>query len=145
VQFFQFDPNNNGQSVLLLTMAPTEVVAGYRRYYFDSLPTNCCGGSGTDTTARVNAIAKLDLIPVASDTDYLLLQNKEAIISECQAARYAAIDTPTAKAMARERHKEAIGLLNGELSHFIGRDDPAVVFAPFGTARLQCAGIGSLI
>lgn len=141
IQFFQVDPSTGAQ-VLLLTMEPGEQTAWYRRYYFNSLPPNCCNGQ---TTVQVTAMAKLDFIPVRVDTDYCLLQNPEAMIEEAQSVRYSRIDTAEAKQMAAEKHLQAVRLLNGELTHTQGLDDPAVNFLPFGSARLSRQRIGSLM
>jgi hypothetical protein len=146
VRIYQHDPNT-GDEVLLLTMEPGEMTASYRRYYFSNLPCGCCAAPGAtdDTTVQVTAIAKLEPIPVRVDTDWLLIQNRQAIIAECQSVRYDEMDTQAAKQMARERHEHAIGLLNGELAHYIGKESVAVGFAPFGSARLSRRRIGSLI
>lgn len=146
VQIFQVDPNT-GASSLLLTMEPTEQTASYRRYYLSQLFLNGCCTLATPTTPiTVLALAKLELIPVFTDTDYLLFQNQEAIIEECCAVRYSEMDTTTSKQMEAIKHKSAIGYLNGELNHYLGKDSPAVNFAPFGTARLNHRNrIGSLI
>jgi len=152
VQFFQVDPAT-GNEILLLTMEPGEETAFYRRYFLNPLPLNCCSGqvpslctpSGQTPRALVTAIAKLELIPVVVDTDYLLLQNLEAIIEECQSLRLSEADTPAAKQMAQERHKQAIGMLNGELTHYLGTNKPAVSVVPFGSARLERHKIGTLI
>jgi hypothetical protein len=40
--------------------------------------------------------------------------------------------------------REAINLLNGELRHHLGKQRPAINFAPFGTAKLSYQRIGSL-
>lgn len=141
VQFFQVDPSTGAQ-VLLLTMEPSELTAWYRRYYFNGLPLGCCVN---DTTAQITGIAKLDLIPVRVDSDYCLLQNLEAMIEEAQSMRLSRADTLQAKQMAAEKHHQAIGLLNGELGHYIGRDQVAVQFSPFGSARLERRKIGTLI
>lgn len=133
------------EDVLLLTMQPGEMTANYRRYYFDSLPQNCCQGLTSGTNVTVTAIVKLDLIPVRFDTDYCLIQNQEAIIAECQSVRYSEQDTETASRKSRERHNEAIGLLNGELNHYLGKQQPATYFAPFGTARLEKRNIGTMV
>jgi len=143
VHIYQHDPDT-GEEILLLTMQPTETTASYRRYYFNALPCNCCGSDQT-LPVQVTAIAKLDLIPVQVDTDYLLIQNLEAIIEECASIRYSEMDSPTAKAMSVERHKLAVGFLNGELCHFIGKDSVAVGFNPFGSARLGQQKIGRLL
>lgn len=147
VQLYQVDPTT-GDEVLLLTMDGGEEIAGYRRFYLDSLPCGCCDSPLTSSTCpivQVKAIAKLEPIPVRSDSDYLLLQNLEAIIEECQSIRYSIMDSIVAKQLSLERHKAAVRFLNGELGHYVGFDQPAVAFAPFGTARLENQSIGTLI
>lgn len=152
VQIFQMDPNTSAQ-VLLLTMEPGEQTASYRRYYFDHLPCSCeppishnpCLTSNPVLPPpQVTAIAKLELIPVVTDTDYLLFQNLEAITHECQSARYSETDTVAAQQLAASHHIEAIRLLNGELGHYNGVNSPAVGFFPFGSARLAHQHIGLL-
>jgi hypothetical protein len=142
VRIYQHDPTT-GDEILLLTMEPSETTASYRRYYLQGVPRNCCG-TNVEGNVQITAIAKLDLIPVVSDTDYCLIQNLEAIIEECASVRYSEMDAPAAKQMSIERHKFAIGLLNGELNHFIGKDQVAVNFAPFGSAHLSRQKIGKL-
>lgn len=147
VQIFQVDPTTGAQT-LLLTMQPTETTAWYRRYYFHALPCGCCPSTASNTTcptAQVKALAKLELIPVKADTDYLLFQNLEAIIEECGAVRYSEMDTVTAKQLEGQKHANAIRLLNGELNHYLGDQSPAINFAPFGSARLNKRMIGSMI
>lgn len=142
VRIYQTDPST-GEQVLLLTMQPSEQTASYRRYYFNQLPLNCCNvPSESSTTVQVTAIAKLDLIPVTYDTDYTLIQNMEAIIEEAQSIRYSEIDSPGAKQMAQEKHRQAIWLLNGELNHYLGMNSPAIQVRPFGSARLERVNIG---
>jgi hypothetical protein len=144
VQITQTDPITF-ETRLLLEMEPSEMVSGYRRYYLSELPTNCCHVPGDSTTVQVKAIAKLEFIPVVVDTDYCIIQNAEAIIEECMSIRYSRIDTVSAKQMSREHHRNAIGLLNGELTHYLGMDQPAVIFAPFGSAHLRNQKIGAII
>lgn len=144
VSFYGVDPDTGDQE-LLLTMQPSEEVAGYRRYYLNGLPQGCCPtpGADTDTEVEVTAIAQLEAIPVKTVTDYLLLTSLEAIIAECQAIRMASMDSDSSKAQAAVYHREAIRFLQGELVHYAGKTQPAVNFAPFGTARLVCQKIGS--
>lgn len=139
VSFYQVDPST-GVETLLLIMEPGETTAWYRRYYLGPLPRNCAPQT-SETTAQVRAIVKLDLVPVVVDTDYCLIQNPEALNAECQAGRYAEVDTSDAKQQARERHQAAIGLLIGELGHYLGIDTPAVQVLPFGSARLERVAI----
>lgn len=142
VRIYEHDPDT-GEESLVLTMQPGETTASYRRYYFSDLPCNCCG-SGEDGEVQIKALAKLDLIPVVVDTDYLLIQNLEAVIEECASVRYSEQDNPASKQMAQERHIQAVRMLNGELDHYLGKDSAAVGFAPFGSARLRKQRIGSM-
>ena len=144
VQIFQVDPVTGAQS-LMLKMEPGELVAGYRRYFLSNLPINCCRTPpgnpcqpfppNVSQFVQVTAIAKLELVPVAVDTDYLLFHNLEAIIEECCSVRYSEMDSAEAKPMAQEKHLQAIRLLQGELTHYLGKLNPAVEFSPFGSAR----------
>jgi len=141
IQIFQVDPTT-GEQVLLLEMQPGETTASYRRYYLDALPLDCCGGTGDNPEVTVTALAKLELIPVVVDTDYCLIQNLEALIEECQAVRYSEMDTPVAAQLEAKCHARAIGHLNGELTHYMGFDKPALIFKPFGSAVLERVRIG---
>lgn len=137
-----------GDETLILTMEPGEQVANYRRYYLHNVPRNCCpvinDPSGAPTI-QVDAIVKLNAIPVRIDPDYLLLQNEEALISECQSMRYSTMDSTESKALAKDAHRVAIGLLQGELAHYLGTDNPAIIFKPFGSATLERQGIGTTL
>lgn len=133
-----------GDETLLVTMEPGETVAAYQRYYVGGLPLNCCTIPGDATTAQLTVMVKLDFVPAVVPTDYLLVQNIEAIIAECQAIRYSGMDSPGAILKAADRHREAIRYLNGELMHYVGEDSTAISFSPFGSARLSCQRIGAL-
>jgi hypothetical protein len=145
VQFYQVDPVT-GDEILLLTMEPSETTASYRRYYLDNLPMNCCPAGTTGTQyVNVTALCKLELLPVYYDTDYCLIQNLEALIQECQSVRYSEMDTAGSKQMAQEAHMQAVRYMNGEINHYLGAEQPAIGFRPFGSARLQRQRIGTLI
>lgn len=148
VRYYQHDPTT-GTEILLLTMEPGETTAQYRRYYFHRLPLTCClpniNPNTTPQPIQVTALAKLELIPAVVPTDWLLIQNLEALIEECSAVRYSEMDSMSAKQMAAERHKQAIGMLNGEQTHYLGLNKPAIRFSPFGSARLTRQKIGRLI
>lgn len=144
VQIFQTDPTT-GVQVLLVAMQPTEQTAAYRRYLFDPIRFNsCCPGSDA-TSVSLTAIVKLDLIPAQVDQDYLLIQNLEALIEEAQSKRYSEIDNKNAQAMSIEKHTMAVRSMNAELTHYFGMNEPAVSFAPFGTAKLSRLRIGQLM
>lgn len=133
----------NGDTRLLLTMEPSEQVASYRRMFINGLPRNCCGDV-TTTTTQVTGMAKLELIPVQQDTDYLLIQSVQALVLECQSIRFSEMDSPNADKKSAQKHHEAIGILQGQLTHYLGQSRPAVLFKPFGSATLRRQGIGML-
>jgi hypothetical protein len=149
VQIFQMNPTS-GEQVLLSTVEPGEQTTNYRRYYFDHLPCSCCGphhGPVPDSKCvmpQVTAIAKLDLIPVVNDTDWLLFQNLEAVIEECSAVRFSKMDNASSQQQAEIHHKRAVRLLNGELSHYLGLNTPGVQMHVFGSAKLERQAIGTL-
>lgn len=150
VQIFQMSPVD-GSQILLSTMEPGEQTTDYRRYFFDCLPCGCCptpNGPITTTNClppQVTAIAKLELVPVVNLTDYLLIQNLEAVIHECQAVRFSEMDNASSKQQAAIHHREAIRLLNGELGHYLGVNTPAVQMNVFGSAKLERQAIGTMI
>lgn len=144
IQIWEVDPDTGDQE-LISTMEPSEQVAGYRRYFLNGLPVTCCPQTTPpNTIVQVTAMAKLAFIPVVADTDLLLIQNLQALKEECQAVRFGEMDDTTSAQQAILRHKKAINLLNGELVHFLGKEEPAISFSPFGTAHLGRQRIGAL-
>lgn len=143
VKIWQVDPTT-GAAALLLTMEPSETVAGYRRYFLNPVPKNCCDVTSTGTTLTVSALVKLELIPVMADPDYLLIGNLQAIIEEMQSLRYSTMDTASSKQMEQIKHHQAVSYLNGEIVHYQGRDKPSFTFRPYGSARLDRQRIGSM-
>lgn len=146
IQIFQVNPSTGAQ-ILISTMESGEQVASYRRYFFDKLPFACCPipPATVPQPVVVTAMVKLELIPLVADADYCLIQNEEAIIEECQSARYEGIDNVSSKQMAANHHSNAVRYLNGELSHYLGLDQSAVQFKPYGSARLERQKIGTMI
>lgn len=145
VQIMSVDATT-GVSTLILTMEPSEQVACYKRYYFNSLPCVCPASQGcvTPQAIPIHAIVKLDLIPATVDQDYLLIQSIEALIEEAQSQRMAGIDGMEAKTESFNRHKTAVKMLNGQLTHYVGKNSPAIQFSPFGSARLERIRIGMI-
>lgn len=131
-------------TTLLLTMEPSEKVASYRRYFVNGLPLNCCNTFPLPTTVQITGMAKLELVPVKVDTDYLLIQSIQALAEECQSIRFSKMDSLTGAQQAKLHHQDAIGLLNGQLTHYLGVSRPAVQEHPFGSARLRRQAIGSM-
>lgn len=149
VEIRQADPTTAVEKTLL-TMEATEQVSGYRRYYVQNVPYNCCGTVEPSPCIEVTSpyyvqlsfVAKLELIPVKADPDYLLIQNREALIAECQSIKFSERDGEEARKQEILKHKEAIRYLNGEIFNQLGKTHPAINFAPFGSARLEKIKIG---
>lgn len=146
IQYWDVDPVT-GDEKLILTMDPGEMISGYARYFFKGLPLSCCPVTQVSgqATVQVRGLVKLNLIPVVYPTDYLLIQSMEAIIAECQSMRYSTMDLPSSKAMAAQAHRDAINILNGQLTHYYGTQTPAISVKPFGSASLEKQRIGYLI
>lgn len=90
-------------------------------------------------------MAKLEFIPANRDTDFLIIGNIPALIEECKAIRYSDMDVPNAAMLEAKSHSKAIKYLNQELAHYLGKLQPAVNFAPFGTAKLEYQMIGRMM
>lgn len=131
VQVFMVDPTT-GATSLLTSMEPNETTAQYRRYLVNGLPCACCSTSNIQVTAQ----CKLDFVPVASDSDYLIIPNIPALMEEVQAIRYSRMDAQTAPALEQKHHAKALSLLNGQLDHFLGKVNTAVTVPLFGSDRL---------
>lgn len=144
VQVYGINPSTE-DATLLSTYAPDEATPSYRRYLLSNLPSKCCDCDSPNGSVQVSAIAKLEFVPVAVDTDFLLIGNVPALKEECQAIRYGEMDVANAKQMSELHHRNAIRLLNKELVHYLGRSRPALGFAPFGSSPLESVGVGVLI
>lgn len=130
-----------GVETLLSRYAPDELTPSYRRYYLHDLPRNCCGSS----TVQVVGMAKLEFLPVRQDTDWLLIGNLPALKEECISIHFGEMDNAAALGMADKKHKEAIRLLNMELTHYLGKQRPAITQPLFGTAPLAIRNVGNLL
>jgi hypothetical protein len=146
VSLYQVDMDT-GAETLLVRLEPGEQSAAYPSYYLKDLPQTCCQAPGTTNTniVQVRALVKLDLIPVGTETDPLLIQSVQALLAECEAGDLASKQHPNAKAQAASRHRDAVRLLRGQMRHFVGDLPTAIQFAPFGDARLANQGIGTML
>lgn len=130
VTFFQVDPVS-GSTAQLSSMEPVETNAAYRKYLINNLPCNCPSASAGGLVS-ITAMCKLDYAPIASDPDPLIIPNVPALMNECEAIRYESMDNANAQAMAAQKHQKALGLLNGQLDHFMGKERPAISVSLFG-------------
>lgn len=131
----------SGAETTLSRYAPTEVNPAYRRYMITQLPNGCCT-SGQATTLQITALAKLEYIPVYLDTDQLIISNIEALIAECQAIRYEAMDTTNALTLAQAAHMRAIRQLQNEQRHYLGEQRLAVQIDINQGSPLESHGVG---
>jgi hypothetical protein len=145
VLLYQLDVTTGNQA-LLSRYAPDEITPSYRRYYINRMPCGCfCHVPGNpclnnfppDHRVPVTALCKMEHVPVVNRTDFLVVGNIPALIEECMSIRYASMDSEAGAKLAQVHHLAAISLLNKELDHYLGRLQPAVNYAPWGTARLQ--------
>lgn len=143
VLFKSVDPVS-GVETTLSRYAPTEINPEYRRYYITRLPSNCCPSS-TGGTVTVTAICKRECLPVYIDTDQLLIQNIEALVEECHAIKLAESETEAALKQSEYHHAKAIKLLQNQLRHYEGEQQPAVTVDRFCNSPLSRQMIGQLI
>lgn len=133
VTIFQVDPTT-GDSNTLSAMEPSETAAAYRKYFVGNLPCRPqCTGIGFN---QVTAMVKLEYIPIQSDPDWLGIPCVPALIAECESLRFATMDSEKAFSMAERKHSEALRLLFGQLTHYMGDTRPAIEVPLFGTRRM---------
>lgn len=134
VTFLQVDPVTAGVAPLS-SMEPGETSAAYRTYLVNNLPCNTC--PGTDGPIQVTAMCKVDYSPVASDSDFLVIPCVPALMAECEAIRFFAMDSVKSQQMGTARHAQALQLLFGQLDHYLGKERPAINVPIFGSDRLR--------
>lgn len=151
VGFFTLKAVNptTGVETTLANYAPTESKPAYRRYQITNLPTACCpsgcGTAVTSQTVQVTSLCKLEYIPAALDTDYLIIGNIPALTEECQSMRFAEMDDPKSMAKAEYHHKRALKELNNELRHYLGDQVPSISVDVWAGQPLQDQSIGSML
>lgn len=133
VTVMQLDPVTQVASPLSF-MEPSETSAAYRSYLVGGLERHGRKGCGP---MQVTAQCKLEFVPVASDSDYLLLPNVPALIAEVECIRLSGMENTKSMALAEQKHAEAIRLLMGQLTHYLGNERVAITVPIFGSAPLQ--------
>lgn len=134
-----------GAFVNLARYGPNEINPVYRRYLISRIPSLCCGPNNIPPNVSVDSLCKLQYIPVAQDTDWLIIQNLPALIEEVQGIRYSRMDAPAGVGLAGSHFKAAINLLRDQLRHEEGEQNPAVNVDIWGGAPLEHQSIGTLI
>lgn len=133
VIIMQQDPVTGFQQPLSM-MEPSETSASYRTYLVNGVPCHGCKGDGN---VQVQAMCKFEFQPVASDSDYLVIPNVPALMAECESVRMESMDNQKAQAIAVQKHAKALGLLFGELDHYLGKERPAISVPIFGSDPLR--------
>lgn len=99
-----------------------ELKPSYARYLFPSIQQQTCTGTTCTNTVRVEIMAKLEFMPLVQPTDYLIIQNLEAL-EEMMQALVKAEDTRDATermAIIASGEKTAVDILNAQLNHYLG-------------------------
>lgn len=141
VRYYQFDGTNLLDLVL---HEPTETNPYYRHSKIEGLRShgNSCVNSSCNGIRSVEALVKLQFIPVVADTDLVLISNLQALKNMIMSIKQDEAGN-TEKAVGLEA--KAIHDLNLELrDRFPNSQLPANVEC-FGTARLEKQMIGNLI
>lgn len=144
VLLYQVDATS-GEEVLLSRYTPQETNPTYRRYFIKSLPCGCCQSPTNPGYVQVTTLLKVDYRPVINPSDFLIVANPNALIAMCQSIRYGEMDSAFGQAMQIKKRDEAVKLLQQEVTNQIGKTKPAINVAPFGSAYLDRACIGTMI
>lgn len=137
LRYYQYDADND---VLLdlVFLEPTEISPMFRR---ERLPKRCCGTS-CEGVKSVEALVKLQFIPVKYPNDLVLISNQDALSDMIQAVKYSNAGD---KEMAKDFEAKAIREMNLELNDKIPQDHIPVDINPFGSALPARHSIGSII
>ena len=136
LQFFQVDPAT-GVEVPLSSMEPNESAASYRRYLVNGIPSQnlCCASPASPL--QLTAQGRLDFIPVANETDYLIIPNVPVLIEESQAIRFSKMESSNAAQQSLLHHARALALLNGQIDAHEGKTNTAISVPIFGSQRMR--------
>jgi hypothetical protein len=128
---------------------PTELVPMYRRSIIPGMKGMGCASPNDQCTIpgqkQIEAIAVFEFVPVTQDTDTLLISNIPALKELGMSIRFGEMDTPAAVPQEQRHLRNAVKLLNDELTHYIGKARPAIGLKVFGSAALSRRRIGALV
>lgn len=136
LRYYQYDANT-GLLRDLVFLEPTERNPMFRR---TKLPPRC--RSTTGELQSVEALVKLDFIPVKYDSDLVLISNQDALSDMMLAVKYS---NGGDAAMAKDFEAKAIREMNLELNNRLPNDQTPVEINPFGSALPARHAIGSII
>jgi hypothetical protein len=104
---------------------PTDTQCSFRRSFINDISNmNGCGcnlvNPQTNLPVQVTVIGKFAFIPVAVDTDYLIIGNIPALKEMCRAVRYGEMDTQDAAQLAQVCESKALTEVQNELNSWLG-------------------------
>lgn len=134
------DPNT-GVETFLSRYTPQETNPWYRRYYLHNLPNGCCACPTNPCQVQVTAMLKLEYRPICQPTDVLIIGCSPALKEECMAVRFSEMDSTNGAQLAELHHRKAVKLLNQQLVHYLGAEQPAIVVQPYQSIGLGRGGL----
>lgn len=143
VRLFQFDPINNVQ-LDCATYDPSETSPDYAHVKIRGAPSsvfNVCSGQSQCCSKTVDALIKLEFIPVQNDNDLVLIDNLDALQAMMLSIRN---KTAGKSQLAGTLELDAIRELNYSLRDKFPLQQFECSFNPYGTAKLERVGIGMI-
>lgn len=131
---------DSGVEVTICRIQPDETTPAYRKYFIPHLPRPC----DDETTVQINALAKLDFIPLARETDFLPISNLAALRFICESIRFSKMDSPQFQSEAIRKRKLAVRELQNEQRHVHGSQTPSFTNPIAGLEGLRYQSIGTL-
>ena len=141
LRYYQWDDTaESGYDLTdLVWLEPGELSPMYR---MSRLPTRCNCSGGCNGLMSVDALVKLEFVPVKYDTDLVLISNEDALSDMMMSVKYSNAGD---KDMAKDFEAKAIRELNLELNNKFPNEQTPVEINPFGSALPANHGIGSII
>lgn len=137
LRYYQYDADND-LLIDLVWLEPTETNPQFQR---TRLPARCRAGSTTNVRC-VDAMVKLEFIPVKYDTDLVQIDNLDALSDMMLAVKYS---NGGDALMAKDFEAKALRDLNLQLRNKLPNEQTPVDVNPFGSARPERHCVGSII
>lgn len=135
-----------GAETFLARYLARETTPVYRRYFLEKLPQQCCmpGFPATDPpTSVITAMLKKEWTPATQPSDMLLISSIAALKEACLAVKYGECDSANGQGLNGTHWKSAIKLLNDQLTHYLGSEQPAINVRPYQSEGLNTGGWGT--
>jgi len=129
---YEYD-TTTGKLRMLAAYEPSETNPSYRHMRIPSVGS-CCRNDGEETRYQVEALVKLEFVPVVSDEDFLLISNFDALAMMIQSIRAREANDMQ---LSRTMFAAAIDELNFELRNKSPSDQLSV--------RVNIAGSNSIL